>query len=159
LRSAALSSGEPTTIDNTAGSAGSAVLEREQVAEAAHTAEVSRSLTIASAGGCPAKCVLAYSRASNARRRLGRMHAVVVRVTINDSEPAERELREQVVPRVSQAPGFVSGYWTRKDNAGLSMILFDSEDAATRASEMIPTAVPEHVTLEGVEVREVVAQA
>jgi hypothetical protein len=87
------------------------------------------------------------------------MHAVVVRVTINDSEPAERELREQVVPRVSQAPGFVSGYWTRKDNAGLSMILFDSEDAATRASEMIPTTVPEHVTLKGVEVREVVAQA
>jgi hypothetical protein len=88
------------------------------------------------------------------------MHAVVVRVTVNDPEEAERLLREQVVPRVSQAPGFVNGYWTRKDNAGLSMILFDSEDAATRASEMIPTTVsPEHVTLEGVEVREVVAQA
>ena len=64
-----------------------------------------------------------------------------------------------VVPRVSQAPGFVSGYWTRKDDTGLSMILFDSEDAAARASEMIPATVPEHVTLEGVEVREVVAGA
>jgi hypothetical protein len=87
------------------------------------------------------------------------MHAVVVRVTINDPEAADRGLREQVVPRVSQAPGFVSGYWTRKDNTGLSMILFDSEDGATRASEMVPTMVPEQVTLEGVEVREVVAQA
>ena len=87
------------------------------------------------------------------------MHAVVVRVTINDPEPAERELREQVVPRVSQAPGFVNGYWTRKNNAGLAMILFDSEDAATRASEQVPTMIAEHVTLEGAEVREVVAQA
>jgi hypothetical protein len=87
------------------------------------------------------------------------MHAVVVRVKVSDREAAERELRENVVPRVSQAPGFVSGYWTRKDDTGLSMILFDSEDAAARASEMIPASVPEHVTLEGVEVREVVAQA
>jgi hypothetical protein len=87
------------------------------------------------------------------------MHAVVVRVTINDEEAADRALREQVVPRASQAPGFVAGYWTRKDNTGLSMILFESEDAATRASEQIPSMVPEHVSLEGVEVREVVAQA
>jgi hypothetical protein len=87
------------------------------------------------------------------------VHAVVVRVTINDLEPAERALREQVVPRVSQAPGFVNGYWTRKDNEGLSMILFDSEDAAARASEQIPAEVPDAVTLEGVEVREVVAEA
>ena len=87
------------------------------------------------------------------------MHAVVVKVTINEPEAALRQLREQVVPRVSQAPGFLNGYWTRKDNTGLSMILFESEDAATRASEMIPTTVPEYVTLEGVEVREVLAQA
>jgi hypothetical protein len=87
------------------------------------------------------------------------MHAVVVRVTINDEEAADRALREQVVPRASQAPGFVAGYWTRKDNTGLSMILFESEDAATRASEQIPSMVPEHVSLEGVEVREVAAQA
>jgi hypothetical protein len=83
----------------------------------------------------------------------------VVRVTINDEEAADRALREQVVPRASQAPGFVAGYWTRKDNTGLSMILFESEDAATRASEQIPSMVPEHVSLEGVEVREVAAQA
>ena len=56
------------------------------------------------------------------------MHAVVVKVTINDPEPAERNLREQVVPGVSQAPGFVAGYWTREDNDGLAMILFDIPD-------------------------------
>ncbi len=87
------------------------------------------------------------------------MHAVVVRVTINDEQEADRGLREQVVPRVSQAPGFVTGYWTRKDNTGLSMVVFESEDAATKASEMVPSMVPDAVTLESVEVREVAAHA
>jgi hypothetical protein len=87
------------------------------------------------------------------------VHAVVVKVSIQDREAAEAVLREQVIPRVSQAPGFVTGYWTNKDNSGLSMIIFESEDAATGASEMIPNTVPEAVTLEGVEVREVVGHA
>lgn len=87
------------------------------------------------------------------------MHAVVVRVTINDEQEADRRLREEIVPRVSQAPGFVTGYWTRKDNTGLSMVVFESEDAATTASEMIPSMVPDTVTLDGVEVREVAAHA
>jgi heme-degrading monooxygenase HmoA len=87
------------------------------------------------------------------------MHAVVVKVNINDEDAAERVLREEVVPQVSQAPGFVAGYWTRKDNTGLSMIVFESEDAAEQAAERVPSTVPEAVTLEGVEVREVAAHA
>ncbi len=87
------------------------------------------------------------------------MHAVVVRVSIKDPEPATKALREDVVPRVSQAPEFVAGYWTRGGDTGLSMIVFESEDAARRAAEMIPNAVPESVTMEDVEVREVVANA
>lgn len=87
------------------------------------------------------------------------MHAVVIRVTIKDRENATTELREQVVPRVSQAPGFVAGYWTRKDNTGLSMVVFESEDAATAASEQIPSVIPDSVDLDSVEVREVVANA
>ena len=87
------------------------------------------------------------------------MHAVVVRVSINDPDSADAHLRGEVVPRVAQAPGFVTGYWTRKDDTGLSMIIFDSEEEANRASELIPSMVPESVTLEGVEVREVAAHA
>ncbi len=87
------------------------------------------------------------------------MHAVVVKVKVNDSEAADSHLRERVVPGISQAPGFVAGYWTRKDNAGLSMIIFDSEDAANRASEQVPSMIPDAVTLEDVEVREVVVHA
>jgi hypothetical protein len=87
------------------------------------------------------------------------MYAVVVRVTISDQAAAEGALKEQVVPRASQAPGFVTGHWTRKDSTGLSMIIFESEDAANAASEQIRANVPPGVTLEDVEVREVLAHA
>jgi hypothetical protein len=89
------------------------------------------------------------------------VHAVVVNVTISDREAAEQRLNQEVVPGVSQSPGFQAGYWTWKNNSGLSMAIFDSEDNATqsadRAREMIeanPT-----VSLINVEVREVVAHA
>jgi hypothetical protein len=62
------------------------------------------------------------------------MHAVVVNVTISDEEGSVAALREQVVPRVSQAPGFVAAYWTRKGNGGLSMSVWQSEDQANAAS-------------------------
>lgn len=87
------------------------------------------------------------------------MHAVVVKVTINDPEAAESALREQVVPGVSQSPGFVAGYWTRRENGGMSMLVFESEDAANGMSDRVRSMIPETVTLEDVEVREVVAHA
>ena len=42
------------------------------------------------------------------------MHAVVVNVIVKDPEAAERALREQLVPRVSHAPGFVTGVEVRE---------------------------------------------
>jgi heme-degrading monooxygenase HmoA len=92
------------------------------------------------------------------------MHAVVVKVNIGDPDTAEQGLRDQVIPRASNAPGFVGGYWTRSDDGhnGLSIIVFDSEESARRAAEMIqgPEAMrPETVTLESVEVREIVGNA
>jgi heme-degrading monooxygenase HmoA len=91
------------------------------------------------------------------------MHAVVVKVNIDDFEKGRRFLTEQVVPRVSQAPGFVAGYWTRSEDGsgGLSLIVFESEDAARQVAQMIESQgmADEGVTLEGTEVREVVANA
>jgi hypothetical protein len=91
------------------------------------------------------------------------MHAVVVRVKIGDPEIARKGLRDQVVPVVSQAPGFVAGYWTSSDDGhdGLSMAVFESEDAARAAAERARTGTvrAETVTLESVEVREVVEHA
>ncbi|MGH2966709.1 MAG: hypothetical protein ACRDMH_15195 [Solirubrobacterales bacterium] len=87
------------------------------------------------------------------------MHAVVVTVTINDREAATSQLRDNVVPGVSQAPGFVAGYWTRKDDTGLSMVVFESEDAAKTMGERVPSLVSDAVTIKDIEVREVVAHA
>lgn len=87
------------------------------------------------------------------------MHAVVVRVTINDVDKARQELQNRVVPNVSQAPGFVAGYWTGTSSDGLSMVVFESEDAARQMADRVPQTIPEFVTLENVEVREVVASA
>jgi hypothetical protein len=39
------------------------------------------------------------------------------------------------------------------------MVIFESEEAATNMSERVPSIVPDAVTLESVEVREVVANA
>ena len=87
------------------------------------------------------------------------MHAVVVRVTVSNPEGAEQNLRERIVPRVSEAPGFVQGYWTRKDGTGLAMVVFESEEAATSMSRQVANMLNADVTLDSVEVREVVAHA
>jgi hypothetical protein len=89
------------------------------------------------------------------------MHAVVVKVSISDAESAEKALKETIVPRVSSAPGFVAGYWTRSDDGsnGQSMLVFESEDAARTLMERVRADVPQGVTVESAEVREVVASA
>lgn len=87
------------------------------------------------------------------------MHAVVVRVNIDDPEGATDRLRGEVVPRVSQSPGFVAAYWTRKNDTGLSMLVFESEEAATNAEAQVRANMPDGVSLESTEVREVVANA
>jgi heme-degrading monooxygenase HmoA len=91
------------------------------------------------------------------------MHAVVVKVTINDAETAEKILREEVVPRVSDAPGFVAGYWARSEDGtnGLAMVVWDSEESARAAVEVVRNQASQRddVTLNDVEVREVVAHA
>jgi hypothetical protein len=93
------------------------------------------------------------------------VHAVVVTVTIHDFDRGREMLKDRIVPAVSQAPGFVAGYWTRsEDNRGMGLIAVESEDAARSLAEMIQSQGPQGpqgdaVTLETVEVREVVANA
>jgi len=91
------------------------------------------------------------------------MHAVVVRVSIGNVALAEKGFREKVVPAVSSAPGFVTGYWTRSDDGrnGLSMLVFESEDAALTTADRFRggTIIPQTVTVSRIEVREVFANA
>ena len=85
------------------------------------------------------------------------MHAVVVTVKVNDADAATNHLRDDIVPEVRQAPGVVGGYWTRGDDTGISMVVFESEDVAREMSEKVRTMIDDSVSLESVEVREVVA--
>jgi hypothetical protein len=91
------------------------------------------------------------------------MHAVVVKVSVTDGEPATKYLREEIVPRVSQAPGFVAGYWVRLEGGdeGNSVVVFESEEQARGAAEQIQSSVGDNpgVTLNDVSVGEVVANA
>jgi len=91
------------------------------------------------------------------------MHAVVVNVNIGDGGSAQKELEERIVPSAAGAPGFISGHWTRSDDGsnGLSMLVFETEDAARAMADRIRGAdwMPQTVTLESAEVREVIAHA
>jgi hypothetical protein len=91
------------------------------------------------------------------------MHAVIVRVNVSDPQPATQYLRETIVPRVSQAPGFVAGYWVRLEGGdeGNSVIVFESEDAARAAAEQLRASVDDNpgVTVDKVMIGEVVANA
>ena len=87
------------------------------------------------------------------------MHAVVVNVSINDREAATDHLRNQVVPGVKQAPGLVAAYWVRIDGKGRSMGIFESEDAARAVADRISDMLTDAVTLESVDVGEVIESA
>ena len=91
------------------------------------------------------------------------MHAVVVKVSVQDGPTATKFLRESIVPRVAQAPGFVTGYWVRLEGGdeGNSVIVFESEDAARAAAEQIRESAGSNpgVTLNDITVGEVVANA
>lgn len=90
------------------------------------------------------------------------MHAVVIDVTVNDFEPALQSLQERVVPMVKASPGFVHGVWLRPGdgNKGHSIAVFQSQEDAQRMVDQLRSNPPNpDVTLDSVEIREVVASA
>ncbi|HYT77887.1 MAG TPA: antibiotic biosynthesis monooxygenase [Actinomycetota bacterium] len=89
------------------------------------------------------------------------MYAVVVRATLDPgrAQEARAQLESAVIPFVKQVPGAVSGYWMQAADGtnGISVVLFQEEDQARKAAEMVPNVPrPEFVTLGDIEVREVV---
>jgi len=109
------------------------------------------------------KGALAYSRRpSNNAEQIGghTMHALFVTASIPDYEKAREELHSSTIPRVSQAPGFVTGYWLAPvDGRGNSVIVFESEEAARQAADRLKQSPPGEVTIESVEVREIAGHA
>lgn len=90
------------------------------------------------------------------------MFANLVDVRIEtDFDEALKGLHEEVIPQIKQAPGVVAGYWMRPpDNGkeGRSVVVFETEQQAQAAAQMIPEGSNpmEGVTIVHVETREVV---
>jgi hypothetical protein len=97
------------------------------------------------------------------------MYAVVVTVAIDlqgDMEAGLKDLKENVVPGVSRAPGFINGVWVAPDDKGkaVSIVTFDTEEnakaAAAGAQQMFDSGqTPPGVKLDSVATREVAASA
>lgn len=89
------------------------------------------------------------------------MHAIVGASRLEAE--AGPELARGILQRLSQAPEFVSGTFTRSADGerGRSMVLFESEQAATTALENARANLPADVPMqiESLEVYEVVAHA
>ena len=90
------------------------------------------------------------------------MHAVLTHVSISDYEAARKMLHSDVMPMVKQAPGFVTGWWLApadgKSGEGVSVEVFESEDAAKSFVERFESQGPPDtslVTVSKIEVREV----
>ena len=89
------------------------------------------------------------------------MHVALVNVTINDREKAVEYLRSDIIPRVTQAPGFVAGYWYGDGQTkGAATIVWDSEENAEGFKKMLSEQEgPGHATIDSVETQPVVANA
>jgi hypothetical protein len=87
------------------------------------------------------------------------IYAVVVDVSISDVEQGQDELRERVVPMVSQVAGFVPGVWMEYgEGKEHSVVVFEGEDAANAVAHQGADAAMS-VTVHDVSVHEVFAHA
>jgi hypothetical protein len=90
------------------------------------------------------------------------MHAAIIRANIpgGTNDARLKNLHEQVIPRVSGAPGFKTGYWCDTiDDKGLAFLVFDDEAAAKAAAPPAGTDMGEGITIGSVEFREILGSA
>lgn len=89
------------------------------------------------------------------------MHAVIIEVDLSGADPdtAIKRLREEIVPRLQQSPGFRAGTWLRpnSERKGFSLVVFEREADARDAMQAISVGseVQPGVIVERSELREV----
>lgn len=92
------------------------------------------------------------------------MYALVVTSEVDTNRVAEADamLKEQLAPRIKQAPGFVNGTWVRSADGkdARSIIVFETEDAARERLAALAGALPADapVTVTETAILEVVLQ-
>ena len=90
------------------------------------------------------------------------MYAAIVSVTIDpkQEDEARSHLDKDVVPMVKAAPGFIAGYWVAaKDGKASSFVLWETEEQARQTAPPAGSTPGPGVTVDSLEVREVVASA
>src|SRR5712691_8726930 len=66
-----------------------------------------------------------------------RMYAALVTVQIEPSQApaAAAALMDDILPKITSAPGFAAGYWLEPaDGQGFSILLFDTEEQTRQAA-------------------------
>jgi hypothetical protein len=90
------------------------------------------------------------------------MHAALVTLTIDpDQAPAAATaLTNDILPRVSSAPGFIAGYWLEPvNNNGFSMVVFETQDEAHASVPSTSDWTAPGVTIDAVDFRRVAVSA
>ena len=90
------------------------------------------------------------------------MYAALVSVNIDPAQidTARSMLNSDVVPMVKAAPGFIAGYWLGPvDGKGVSVVLFETEAQARETAPPAGASPSPGVTVDTMEIREVVAHA
>ncbi|MDQ3311652.1 MAG: hypothetical protein M3517_06040 [Actinomycetota bacterium] len=89
------------------------------------------------------------------------MYAVLVKVRIESGryDDAMNGLRENIVPGVKGAPGFVQGTWFGDTDSGHGLMIFESEEQAQQMANTVAAGPDDPVQIEDVKVYEVSAQA
>ncbi|RNG22300.1 hypothetical protein [Streptomyces botrytidirepellens] len=89
------------------------------------------------------------------------MHAVLVTLTIDPAQApaAAGALMNDILPKLTAAPGFVSGQWLEPvDGRGMSILTFEDGELARAAVPLLGGSAP-GVTIESVELRRVALTA
>jgi hypothetical protein len=87
------------------------------------------------------------------------MYAALATVSITDDEQARRILHDDVLPTITDVPGFVSGHWLAPVHGrALSILIFETEDEARAMADQMPKGreLNEFTTVDSVDVCEVV---
>lgn len=89
------------------------------------------------------------------------MYVVYAKVGIRPgrAEEAINSLKENIIPRVKQAPGFVKGTWYGNDQTGHGLTLFESEDQAQGMAKTVTAEPGDPIEIVEVEVYELHAEA
>lgn len=86
------------------------------------------------------------------------MHAALITVTIDSQKApaAAAALMEDILPKITSAPGYAAGYWLEPvDGRGFSFLIFATEEQAQQAAESMDSWSAPGVSVDGVEIRRV----